>query len=191
MAAPKKSIDFLQEDDLKKSPFGIFLNWALTIGRYIIIFTELIVIGVFISRFKLDDSLTDLNNEISRKQKIIDASSELENEIIFLQKRLELIKQAQAETLQTDLILNSLTKIIPLDVYFTDLTLQKNSISLAGASVSNSGLATFLNGLRSSSQFTNLNLETIVSRGEKEPFLEFQLTASLINQSSKKNKAKP
>jgi hypothetical protein len=54
-ARKKKTINFLPEDELEKSPIGRFLKWALKAGRYIIVLTELIVVVVFISRFRLDN----------------------------------------------------------------------------------------------------------------------------------------
>lgn len=181
MAAQKKTINFLLEDKLEKSPLGQFLKWALTTGRYIVVFTELIVIIVFLSRFKLDKDLANLHEEIAQKQTIITASAELENEVRFLQNRLAAINKAQKQSLETSLILKELGEIIPLDVFFSELEIQKSSISLTGMSLSNTGIATFLSGLKSSDRFEQLDLKSISSRGEKDPTLKFQVSARLSN----------
>ena len=185
MAAQKKTINLLLEDELEKSPLGRFLKWALTTGRYIIVFTELIVIIVFLSRFKLDRDLANLHEEIAQKQTIITASAELENEVRFLQKRLAAINKVQKQSLETSLILKELGEIIPLDVFFSELKIQKNSISLAGISLSNTGIATFLNGLKSSDRFEQLDLKSVSSGGEKDPTLKFQVSVRLSNKNQK------
>jgi hypothetical protein len=68
---PKQEINLLPREEFEKKPIGKFLTWALSIGRYIIIFTELIVILAFLSRFKLDRDLSDLNQSIREKQAVI------------------------------------------------------------------------------------------------------------------------
>lgn len=175
----KKTINLFLKDELEKSPFGKFLKWALNIGRHIITFTELIVIIVFISRFKLDKDLADLHKEIVQKQTIIESSAELENEVRFLQKRLTAIDRAQKQSLKPSLVLEELSRIIPFDVVFSDLEINKNSILLTGTSLSNMGIATFLSGLKSSSQFEQLDLKSIASGGEKDPGLKFEISAKL------------
>jgi hypothetical protein len=64
---PKKEINLLPKEEFEKKPLGKFLVWALSIGRYIVIFTELIVILAFLSRFKLDRDLADLNQSVREK----------------------------------------------------------------------------------------------------------------------------
>ncbi|HUV46990.1 MAG TPA: PilN domain-containing protein [Candidatus Bathyarchaeia archaeon] len=180
MAAQKKTINLLPKDTFEKGFLGKFLKWGLTFGRHIIVFTELIVIIVFISRFKLDRDLAELNQEISRKQTIIVASTELETEARFLQKRLAVIKSIYLNSLNATLIIDELTRIIPIDVYFSKLEIGRNSISLTGISLSNAGLATFLGGLKDSELFENLDLNSVSSGGEEDPSLQFEIQASRV-----------
>jgi Tfp pilus assembly protein PilN len=180
VAAQKKTINFLPGDKLEKSPLGIFLKWALAIGRHIIIFTELIVIVVFLIRFKLDKDLIDLHEEIVQKQNLVAASAELENEARFLQQRLEVISKIQPEGVKSFLILKELSEIIPLDVVFSELAIQPDSISLEGTSFSNAGLATLISGLKSSDYFEQLDIKTVSSKGERDSALEFEIGAVII-----------
>ena len=77
MAAPtnnkaiKTTIEFIPQEDWEKTSFGKFLKWLLNVGRWIVIVTELIVIIAFVSRFKLDRDLTNLNEKVKQKQAII------------------------------------------------------------------------------------------------------------------------
>ena len=178
----KKTINFFLEDKLEKSPLGKFLKWALNIGRYVITFTELIVIIVFVSRFKLDKDLANIHEEITRLPSPFLSPPELENEVRFLQKRLTAIDKAQKQDLKASLVLKELSKIIPFDVAFSDLEINKNSILLTGTSLSNIGIATFLSGLKSSSEFEQLDLKSISSGEEKNPALEFQISAKLAQE---------
>ena len=73
--------------------WGRFLKWSLTAGRYIIILTELVVIMAFMSRFKLDHDLSDLNDAILGKQALLEASSNTEKVLRLTQARLNLADQ--------------------------------------------------------------------------------------------------
>ena len=85
------SINLLGQEDLSHTPGGRMVQWAMTYGRYIMILTEIVVLGAFVSRFSLDRKLTDLKEEITQKQAIIEANSELEQNIRTLQNQLERI----------------------------------------------------------------------------------------------------
>lgn len=179
MSRLKKTINLLSKDELEKTPIGKFLKWTLTLGRYIVIFTELIVTLVFLVRFKLDRELVKLHEEIKQKQTIIASFEELEYNVRFLQKRLEIIKKIETENLNPSLVLEELSKIIPIDIVFNELTIQNKSISIEGNSLSNVGLNTFLNGLKSNKLFSQINLESISSKGKRGPTLKFKLSAKL------------
>ena len=61
---PKKDINLLPREEFEQKTVGRFLIWALTVGRWIVIVTELIVITAFLSRFKLDRDLANLYEKI-------------------------------------------------------------------------------------------------------------------------------
>jgi hypothetical protein len=61
------NVNLLPQDPFFETVFGRFLKWALSIGRYIVIFTELIVILSFASRFTLDRMVTDLTHPQSKR----------------------------------------------------------------------------------------------------------------------------
>lgn len=182
MAAPKKTINLLPGDKLEKSPLGRFLKWALRFGRYIIVFTELLVMLAFFSRFKLDRDLVELQEEIKKKQNIITASQELEQEFRFLQQRLALIKKYQKQTGSPQLVLDSLGQIIPLDVFLSQLEIDQNEVFFNGTSLSYAGLATFINGLQKNSVFERVDFNSVSSGGEKDPSLEFKMAVGLARE---------
>ncbi len=88
MAARKSTIELLPQENWEKGTFGRLLKWALTVGRYIVIITELIVILAFLSRFKFDRDLTDLNEKVKQQQAIVQSSAQFEQKFRFLQKQL-------------------------------------------------------------------------------------------------------
>ncbi len=188
MVQQKKAINLLPKEALEHTPIGKFLKWALTFGRYIVIFTELIVIVAFLFRFKLDRDLINLQTEIKKNQSIIDSLSELEANVNHVHQQLAFIKKEENEKINSFSLLEELTKHTPLDVVFSNLNLSQKSITIEGISYSKNGLNTFLYGLQSSDVFSDINLESIVSKGNVNPTIKFTLSAKIITKQDKKGK---
>jgi len=175
VAARKKNLNFLPEDELEKSPAGKFLKWLLGAGRYIVVFTELIVVLTFLARFKLDRELINLHEEISQKQAILASSSDLEKEIRLLQKQLAVIKEKESQSLASSSFLKELAGLTPLDLAFSELRLQPESAVLSGTSLSGAGLATLVQKLKANQHFQAVNLEKVFSEGKQNPALQFRI----------------
>ena len=62
--AKNKSINLLPQEEFDASIFGRTLKWAMGTFRIIVIITEMVVMGAFLSRFWLDAQNSDLDNSI-------------------------------------------------------------------------------------------------------------------------------
>lgn len=178
MAAQKKEISLLPLEEFEKTRLGRFLKWALSFGRWIVILTELIVILCFLSRFKLDRDLTDLGEEIRQQQAIIASFGDLEKDFRNLQKRLDTIDKLEKKQLLASLLLDALSKTVPLDVSLTDLTVKEKEMEISGLAFSEAGFGSFIRRL-SESKFEKISLEKI-TRG-KTGEIEFKLRAELVD----------
>jgi hypothetical protein len=129
MTASQQSINLIGEEEMEHTPLGRIVMWAVTYGRYIMIGTEIIVLLAFISRFSLDRKLTDLNEEISQKQAIIDANRDFETQFLTLQKKLVTVKTLLASPPVTSDALNSVASLIPRDSHLEDLNITTNNVA--------------------------------------------------------------
>ncbi len=177
MAAPKTSIELLPQEEWQKGSLGKLLKWVLTIGRHIVIVTELVVILAFLSRFKLDRDLSDLGESIKQKQMVVESSSEFEKRFRFLQQQLDAIENLKKSRLET--AITELASLLPVDVKLSEFDIKNNQVSLTATSLSESGLATFLTNLKNSTRFENLTLTQVSSEVEKEVGINFQLQGDL------------
>ena len=181
MAAPQKNtIDLLPQESWEKTSFGKVLKWILNVGRYIVIITELIVILAFFSRFKLDRDLTNLNEQIEKKQAVIQSHQDFEKEFRFLQTRLSNISSLHQEQASTTEIIKQVSSLIPIEVTLDKITVDQNQVKLSALALSESGLAAFLGNLKSSPYFKNLDLSNISSGTEKGLGIEFQIQADFM-----------
>lgn len=181
MAAPKSQIEFLPKEDWEKTSFGKFLKWLLTIGRYIVIFTELIVILAFLSRFKLDRDLTDLYKQIEQKQAIIQSSADFESDFRFLQQQLSIIQGLRKEQLKTNQLLEEISALTPVDVSFSDLNISGDNASFTASALSEAGLATFINNLKKSSRFSDINIDSLAIGAGEGIGISFNLKSQISN----------
>lgn len=166
-AAPKSKIEFLPQEEWEKTSFGKFIKWLLTVGRYIVIFTELIVILAFLSRFKLDRDLTDLYKQIENKQEMIQSYADFEANFRFLQEQLSTIQTLREEQLQTKQLMEEISALTPIDVYFSDLAVTSDKASFTANALSEAGLATFINNLKRSDRFSDLEIGNLsIGTGE-------------------------
>src|SRR5258706_9366482 len=70
-----------------------FLNWALSIGRVVVIVTEAVALTAFLYRFNLDRQIIDLHSRINQEQIIVKLLNNNETTFRSLQDRLSLINK--------------------------------------------------------------------------------------------------
>jgi len=180
MPAANLGINLLNPDPFKTSFIGRVMLWALSIGRYIVVFTELIVILSFVSRFKLDRDLTDLNTEIVRQQAIVESYGNLEEVVRGLQKQLAFIsKELQQPQPQT--YLDLVVPLLPIDVKLNQMQMSGDIVRIEATALSQAGFRQFIRSLESSPQVEGLELSQVTSE-EGNGNIEFTLSISVVNQ---------
>lgn len=177
MPANPIRINLLGTQDLEHTPWGRLISWATTYGRYIMITTEIVVLLAFISRFSLDRKNTDLTEELTQKQAILQANVEFEREIKSLQANLATAKSLMTNQEKPVELINAIETLLPADVYLSTLDVTKNKVSIAATAASTGGFAQFLSNLQATKLITNVLLGNI----EREPStgIIFQLTADV------------
>lgn len=178
------SINLVPQDPFFETPLGRFLKWALSVGRYIVIFTELIVIVSFASRFTLDRMVTDLNGSINQKERVIQSYGDLEAEFRFIQQQIEDHQQLKQDANLID-IFPILNENIPRNVVFETLLIRPDAINFTGSALSQDALNVLVNNLQLSPYFTQVTVNKIESRGEKTTGFNFDMKAA-INLHAKK-----
>lgn len=159
----KGEISLLPKHGLEGTIFGKFFDWVFSVGRYIIVFTELIVIGAFLSRFWLDRRNTDLTEEIRQQRAILESTQEFENEFRLFQSKLDVIAQEleQEEDLLSpfQIVVNSLPTEISLRSFGWS---EKNQQATLNTAVfSEAGLSAFINNLLTQPEVSSVDIGTI------------------------------
>ena len=170
-------INLIGQEDLSHTPQGRIVQWAMTYGRYIMILTEVVVLGAFVSRFTLDRKLTDLKEEITQKQAIIEANVELETQIRSAQTRIDQVKKLIDGQAQPKNTLNLVESFLPLDVYLESLDIKQNALNAKATAKTTGGFAQLLANLKSLKELTSVGIGSI----ERTPLvgIQFDIKANI------------
>ncbi|MCR4263200.1 MAG: PilN domain-containing protein [Candidatus Roizmanbacteria bacterium] len=171
-------VNLLPKEELETKPFGRFLKWALSYGRYIIVSVELIVFLVFFSRFIYDRELADINDKIEQKQAIIASAQEFENRFRAVQDHISYVETLDENRRIYLEILDTLERTTPVQVSFNTVSFSEESLTLEGFAVNNESFAQLLAQLKTIDTFTSISLDSLTEDEENEDILEFTLTIS-------------
>src|SRR3989344_7706937 len=163
MPASNKHINLLPPDPFEESFLGKFLKWVLSVGRYIVIGTELVVIGSFLARFSLDRQVTDLNESIAQNQAIIASYGDLEQQLRQLQAQLKVVEELEGQTLNAGNFFSLVTQFTPVDVVYDNVEIKSDTIDLAGNAYSEAGFRTLLTRLRVLPQIKRISVPNMSS----------------------------
>jgi Tfp pilus assembly protein PilN len=141
-------INLLPQEEFTASTLERMLAWLLSTFRIIVIFTEVIVMGVFLSRFWLDAKANDLNELLRKNQAILGTTASFENDFRDIQKKLETFSKVSELKVNSSKYINSVSNNLPPDVYLTSIQITDNSIQMKGNSASEVAISQFLVNLK-------------------------------------------
>lgn len=166
------SINLLDDTSSGNTPVGRIVNWAVTYGRYIMIGTEIMVLLAFISRFSLDRKLTDLKEEVSQKQDIIQANALFERDVRTLQDKLSKIKTLLAAPSASFDVFPLFQSLIPTGTYLISLNLNKEKVAAQAISGSTGSFAQFITNLQYAGALSAIEINDIT----RDPLLGIRYT---------------
>lgn len=178
---PKKKSATIDINLVPKDPFfqtvlGKTFKWMLSVGRYIVIFTELVVIVSFVTRFTLDRQVTDLNDSINQKKNVIESYGDLEKDFRLAQLKIDNYLQIEQQTNLSD-VFPGLSAITPSDIQLDELVIRPTGVSISGIAFNQKALNLLINNIQLSPDFFNVNVDRIEAGDEKTPGFKFRLRA--------------
>ncbi len=168
------TLNLYPEDPFFDTLIGRAMKWAVGAGRHIIIFTELIVIVSFFSRFVLDRQLTDLNTSITQKQSIIESYGDLEASFRRAEQQENdisaiLVQQGRLE------IFDILSQITPPGVKYNSISLSGGNLSLVGKAGSLQTLIILVENTKRNPAFQRVSVGRLESGRNLDPTLDFTM----------------
>lgn len=170
--APKIKINLLPVDPFFETPAGRVMSWASSVGRYLVIFTEIVVILSFASRFTLDRQLNDLNGNILQQSYLVESFGNLENDVRKIQKKTEYLKQQQSKVNPINL-LEIVRSSLPREVFLNSITLRGDSVSITGETEIAEALSAMVISLTRKRAVSALYVESVQNRTNGQAGFEF------------------
>lgn len=138
-----------------------FLGWALSVGRAIIILTEIVALSAFAYRFILDRQLIDLHGKIKQEQAIISFSKASEEKYRNLQDRLSIAERFSKLGQDEISNLNKILQIIPSGGTLNNLTISDKSLKINASFSQISDLGLYADSLKKYSPITSVSIDKI------------------------------
>lgn len=118
----------------KNNAADILLTFILYYFRYIIVITQIIVIGVFFFRFRVDQQVIDLKESFKQKQQILAVTIPIVEEAKLIEKKsgaVRAIVDQQDETLN---VLSFILKSVPREITIKNIQLLDTETIISGVS---------------------------------------------------------
>jgi len=138
-----------------------FFNWALTIGRLLIILTEMVALGTFIYRFSLDMQIVDLHDKIKAESFIVANFKDSEIKFRDVQDRLLTIKKYTLVGTTTSTVFADIVKMSEGKVTFKDLAVTTQNAKIEVEAPDASSLTQFVNNLKNYPSISSLSIDKV------------------------------
>lgn len=158
----------------------IFLRWALTIGRLLVIVTEALALGAFLFRFGLDRQLLDLHDKISQEQQILKLLQNNETAYRNLQDRLSLAKIITTQASTQLKTFQDISSFIPSSMTITNFSVSQTSVEISGTIDSLITLSSFINKLKNYPLISSVSLDRLDNKAQTG-ILTIGITATFKN----------
>jgi hypothetical protein len=175
MPALGAKVNLLPSSDFETSFWGRFLKWAVTTGRYIIILTELVVIIAFLSRFKLDEDLRNLNEQINGQVSFLQLLTGQENEFLSVQKRVGLAGKILVSEIKVEEYLNYLKERLPPEVIVRSRSVSPEGMSFSGVTTDEAALGQLLATMSADEKWSGIEVTDLTR--DKTSGIKFSLSA--------------
>lgn len=162
MMGKKTKISINLSSSKKVSVGNIFYKWTFHAGRAIVVLIELVALGALGYRFMVDGQIVDLYDEISREASLVQYQSKDESKFRSIQERLGNIKIINGETEGKIEVTNEIINSINTNEFTsTDLTINKNVISLSGNALSVFTVENFTNKIQKYPQVNSIVIDEV------------------------------
>ena len=174
----KELINLLPQEEFESSTFGRILKWAMSTFRIIVIFTELVVMFAFLSRFWLDARITDLNDEIKQNQSIIGSFSVFEKNFREAQLKLKIFTALADDKRNVLPTVGEISSLMPPDISLQSFTATGKDIRIKAASFTEQSIGQFIINLENVDKFQDITLLQAETDSDTQTIV-FTITAKL------------
>lgn len=135
--------------------------FGLNYLRYIIVITQLIVIGVFFYRFQIDQRIIDLKESVEQKKEIVKIVLPLLNEAAKIDKKTSIIDETLLQQRKFGGMVDYFIASFPETVTLTNMEIKGGAIKIMGDASDAKHLQSFYTTLKKENKFKTVDLKSI------------------------------
>jgi len=172
-----QSIDFLQPSYSPTDIWSTAYIWLTKIGKYLLIAVEILVLGVFFSRFILDRQDNDLKEEVNAKVTLLSNESWQKNAAIYenYQYLLSDIKLVKEKQVINSVKISELTSGIPSTLHLSSFSYSVNKVSLRLVSSSLESIKDYESSLKNNPNYSGVTFSIDKDDNEINVSVNFSL----------------
>ncbi|MGI6484034.1 MAG: hypothetical protein ACOX0R_00210 [Candidatus Dojkabacteria bacterium] len=153
-----KAINLLNPVYSPRDTLSKAYDWMVNIGKYLLIFVEIIVLGVFFSRFVLDRKNTDLTEDIEEQQSLLNTEPWKSNNIAYanyqeLLSDVGIVKSGQSFGSS---IVSEIVSGIPITLSLKSFSLSEDKVSLSFSASSLEEVKIYESSLKENNRYSNV-----------------------------------
>lgn len=137
------------------------MYFSLNYLRYIIVITQLVVVGVFFYRFQIDQRIIDLKESVDQKKEIIEIVLPLLTEASQIDQKTKEIKTILNKQELYDSMLEYLLSVFPETITLTNMETTGDSMKISGNAFDAKHLQAFISVLKKDGRFTSVEFQNI------------------------------
>lgn len=153
--SPHINLNLLYPQGSAQRIYAKFFKWLISYGRFIVVVVEVVVLVCFGMRFKLDNDLGNLTEEVNNKAIEIEGSEGTEIKALHLQQRLKIVKDAFAFSTIQSKVLTKIARSTPVSSKLSNVSFDIDEekqgwivFKLTAQTVSSLDISGFLYALR-------------------------------------------
>jgi hypothetical protein len=150
--------------DTGESMLVQFLNWALTVGRLLIILVETLALSVFFYRFSLDMQTQDLKDKIKVQRSIVQSFKSQEDTFRNFQSRLALVKKYDDQSTSSPNTLNQIIDKGRGHITFRKIYISNEVIRIEAQAPNITNLTEFVNFLKTYPTVTGVSIDKVENK---------------------------
>lgn len=166
MAAPKSSINLLTAEIRPQGQWDRIYAWTANTAKYIIIITEMIVIGAIGFRFIIDGRIAKLDDQIEMDKQLLEYLSPEESKIRQLLTSMQSIQQMEQSRYSLATYYQQVVALIPPNVTVQSINVDITSSAIAGQVSTYDSLLQLENNLKNATELlSNVTMSTNQAQG--------------------------
>lgn len=172
-----KSINLLQPVYSPTDVVSTVYVWLTTIGKYLLIVVELVVLAVFFSRFILDERNNDLTEEINSQIALLNDATWKQNNRVYTNYQtilsdIEIVRMGQRMNSE---VVSEVTSSIPATITLRTFSLNGDRVSLTLTALNLDDIRVYETALKSSSRYSDVTFNITKEDGEIKVAVTFNI----------------